>query len=177
MFHSAGDREAHCYSTRVGWSQPNLSAPRSSFHIIPVLFGSQESENLSSLGSTGNVGNLRAKPPPRGIPHPELRERSEGGKLSKDGEGDRKRKALLCESSWGLQSQSCSNIERKAAGPSWVRFFCAVTLCHWRRAENSGWLSPWRKHVSLLERPELINKWCPVSSSLPHRKKSRLDLF
>lgn len=31
--------------------------------IIPVAFGSQESQNLSSLGSTRNVGNLRVKPP------------------------------------------------------------------------------------------------------------------
>lgn len=52
-------------------------------------------KNLSSLGSTGNVGNLRAKPSPRGIPHQSCR-KSLRGKLSKDGEGDRKRKALLC---------------------------------------------------------------------------------
>lgn len=85
--------------------------PRSSFHIIPVLFGSQESENLSSLGSTGNVGNLWVKPSPLGDSLPELRE-SLKGKLSKDGEGDRGR-LYFVPSSRGLQSQSCSNIERK----------------------------------------------------------------
>lgn len=55
--------------------------------------------------------------------------------------------------------------------------YCSVTVRHWRRSEENSWLSPWRKHVSLLERPELINKLCPVSSSLSHRRKSCLDLF
>lgn len=45
--------------------------------------------------------------------------------------------------------------------PGQAGFSCSVIMCHWRRTENSSWLYPWRKHVSLLERPELINKWCP----------------
>jgi len=42
---------------------------------------------------------------------------------------------------------------------------------HWRQSEESSWQYPWRKHVSLLERPELINKWCPVSSSQSQKEE------
>lgn len=72
-------------------------------------------------------------------------------------------------SSSGLQS--CSNIERKCLGKlGWVFAWMLYVT------EDSSWLSPWRKHVSLLERPDLINKWCPVSSSLSHRMRSCLEL-
>lgn len=52
----------------------------------------------------------------------------------------------LCSapSSWGLQSQSCSNIERKAPGPSWVWF-----LRRYFMSLKAGWKQ--RLAISLKE--------------------------
>ena len=100
----------------------------------------------------------------------------------------------VCGESWAKMEQekeggrlySCSELLR-AAKPKWfwcweevpgrAGFSCPAIKCHRRCTENSSRRYPWRMHVSLLERPELVNKWCPVSSSLPHRKESCLDLF
>lgn len=138
----------------------------------PVLFDSQGSKNSLICGISWKCGKSQSEAVSPGSSYRRCGE-SLKGKLSKDGEGDRKRKSL---NSWELQSQSCSNIEGK--GPGQAGFAVrSVIMCHGRRTEESSRLSPWRKHVSLLERPELINKWWLVSSSLSHRGKSCLDLF
>lgn len=62
---------------------------------FPHCLAPRNQWNLSSAESTGNVGNLRAEPSPLGDPSPE-RQEALRGELSKDGEGDRERKALLC---------------------------------------------------------------------------------
>jgi len=50
-------REAHCYSARVRLiSAKSVCASLLPFHVAPVSFGSQESEDLSSLGSARKCG-------------------------------------------------------------------------------------------------------------------------
>lgn len=79
-----------------------------------------------------------------GVSFPELRENPKA-KLSKDGEGDRK-------TARAPEGYKAVLILRENAWPSRA-WFLLVVMCHWRQSEASSWLSPLRKHVSLLERP------------------------
>lgn len=110
---------------------------------------------------------------PLGDSLPELRE-SLKGKLSKDGEGDRGR-LYFVPSSRGLQSQSCSNIERKCLAKLGLvaRLLC-VTGGGLKTAV--GYILEGSMCLSLNDQSSSISD-ALVSSSLPHRKKSCLDMF
>lgn len=97
---------------------------------------------------------------------PALRESLSGSARAKMEMETNRGRLYFPQSLWGLQSQSCSNIERKSSVKLGF-WFPAWLLCATEgdvRGESS-WKSPWKKLASLLEQPELINKWCCVSSS------------
>lgn len=95
---------------------------------IVWLPGISEISHLPNLLEMWEI--CERSPPPWGIPHPSCRKLcgESWAKMEKETERGR---LYFVPSSWGLQSQSCSNIGRKMPGQA--RFCCAVIMCHWRR--------------------------------------------
>lgn len=64
--------------------------------------------------------------------------------------------------------------ERECMAMAW--FVGYMRPCS-HNSQNGETISLKGEYVSLLEQPRLINKWCPVSSSLSHSRKCFLHLY